>query len=60
MQSSSYELNPPVADKRICMDIYVKFLHLRFGVKYPTNVKSAGYRFQLEASHVSSRTEELW
>ena len=29
-------------------------------VRYPTDVKSAVFRSQLEASHVSDHTEELW
>ena len=53
-----------VADKRIW--IYtLKFLYLRWDddswrVRYPTEVKSAGFRFQLESSCVYSYTEELW
>ena len=30
-----------------------------FGVRYLTDVKSAGFQFQLEAYRVSSHTEEL-
>ena len=30
------------------------------GVRYPTDVKSAGFRSQLEATHVSSHNEESW
>ena len=29
------------------------------GVRYPTDVKSAGFRSQLEGSHESNHTEEL-
>ena len=29
-------------------------------VRYPTGVKSAQFRSSLDASHMSSNTEELW
>ena len=29
-------------------------------VRYPTDVKSADFRSQLEASHESTHTEQLW
>ena len=64
MQSSSHELSTPVTDS-----VYVN-IHLKnsfadtendviSGVSYPTDVKSAGFLFQLEACRVSSHTDEL-
>ena len=58
MYTSSHELNTPVVDKRICM-YNLKFLCLcenddRLKVSYPTDKKSAGFRFNLETSRVSS------
>ena len=56
---------------RLLISVYVndyvhsKFLCLRwggdgFGVRYPTDVKSAGFRSQLVVSRESSHTEKLW
>ena len=36
----------------------VRLLAERYGTK--SNVKMGGFRFQLQASYVSSHTEELW
>ena len=66
MQSSSYELSTPEAD-----GVYVKIYPLKKSfayaenddspvIRYPTDTKSAGFRFQLRASRMSSHTEELW
>ena len=44
------------------MNIYLKISLLlqSLGERCPANEKSARFRFQLEASHVSSHTKELW
>ena len=66
MQSSSHELSSPIADS-----VYVK-KYLRknsftyaekddsYGLRYPTDVRSAGFQSQVEAYRVSSHSEELW
>ena len=38
-------------------DIEVYYI---YGVRYPTDLKSAGFQSQLEASRVFSHTEEYW
>ena len=64
MQSYSYALCTPVANS-VYVNIYVKnsFAYAEndeiFSVRHPTGVKSADFRSQLEASGVSSHTEEL-
>ena len=66
MQSSSHELRTPVAD-RVYVYIYISknsFAYVEDDgcsvVKYPTGMKSAGFRFPLEVFRVSSHSEELW
>ena len=64
MQSSSYELSTPVAD-RVYVNIYLKnpFTYAEIDnsseVIYPTDEKLGGFRFQREASCMSSHNEEL-
>ena len=63
MQSSLHDLSTPVAYMQ--KNIYIKnsFVYAEnddsSGVRYPTDLKSVGFPSQLEASRVSSHTEEL-
>ena len=66
MQSSSQELSTLVAISiyiYIYIYIYSCFIYAEddndSAVRYPTGVKLAWFQSQLEASHVSSHTEEL-
>ena len=64
--SSSHELSTLAVNNVYAKKINIKiFLHLCWyedgpGVRYMTNVKSAGFQFQLEASRGPSKSEELW
>ena len=69
LQSSSEEISTPVTVKRICKQrknniyTYNSFAYAEIAdssvVRYPTDIKSAGYRSQLEASSMSRHTDEL-
>ena len=63
MQSSSHELDSPVADS-VYRNLYRKIPYAeiddRLVERYPIKVKSAGFRSKLEASHASTYTDELW
>ena len=56
MKSSFYEMSTPVADSVYIKNIFIKnpFTYTEkydsSGVRYPTGVKSAGFRCQFEAS----------
>ena len=41
-------------------DIYLYIYLYIYGVRYPTDVKSAGFQSQQKAYHLCSHTEELW
>ncbi len=66
MQSSSHELSTPVADN-VYVNRYIRktkpFAYAKndgiSGVTKPTDITLAGFRSELEASHVSRHTEDL-
>ena len=64
MLISSHKLSNLVAES-VYVNIYLKntFSYTEnansSGVRYPTNIKSTGFRSKLEASRMSSHTEEL-
>ena len=57
-------IDTPVADNVYVKKLRKKFLQIaknddKSGVRYPIDVKSAGFRYRVEASRWSSHTEEL-
>ena len=64
MCSTSPELNSPVSDKRkwiyVLKLFYLRWVNDSQKVRYPVDVKSAEFQFQLEATYASNYTNELW